>query len=505
MVAYGHPRITPYLIFDTLLDTLRAASSIHTKSSIMTLTPNFGSRSREVERLLAVGNLIQNCIQTVVKEWTTSPDVSDSSLQSWDLFEAQRSLISATGVLVELISNPSMRLMEFCGQYWESRALGIVVAKRIPDILASRSDGVHLREISRRTGLEQGKLGRIMRCLCSSHIFRETKHDIFSNNRISIALVQNEPLRAYIMMFHADLFSCAVHLPRTLFDPKWGRSYSVNETAFQNALDTPKSRWEWLEEQPSEIERTRRSSVGYPGILGEKTTLDSGGDPPAHRPEFELFSMAMVGGGKISGAAHAFDYPWNDLGNAMIVDVGGGVGGFMIELSRRYPLLNFVVQDRAPNVKLAKESIWPKEQPAAVAEGRVRFMVHDFFQTNPIHGADVYWLRYIIHDWSDAYCVKILSAIREAMTPDSRLLVCDQVMDTTVENPQIQTSPLPPNYGVYKRYSHLRDINLMAIMNGVERTPEHFETLFREAGLVLEKIWPCRSQVSILECRLQRL
>lgn len=41
---------------------------------------------------------------------------------------------------------------------------------------------------------------RIMRCLCSIHIFKELKDNIFANNNVSAALIHNEPLRAYIVM-----------------------------------------------------------------------------------------------------------------------------------------------------------------------------------------------------------------------------------------------------------------------------------------------------------------
>jgi hypothetical protein len=43
-------------------------------------------------------------------------------------------------------------------------------------------------------------LGRLMRCLCSIHIFDEVRPNVFANNSISAALVNNEPLRAYIAM-----------------------------------------------------------------------------------------------------------------------------------------------------------------------------------------------------------------------------------------------------------------------------------------------------------------
>lgn len=106
-----------------------------------------------------------------------------------------------------------------------------------------------------------------------------------------------------------------------------------------------------------------------------------------------------------------------------MVDVGGGVGGFSMQLSHLYPNLHFVVQDRAPVLKQAESEVWPKENPSALQEGRVTFTPHNFFDKNPVKGAEVYWLRYIIHDWSDDYCVQILSAIRRSMGPKSRILI----------------------------------------------------------------------------------
>ena len=62
-----------------------------------------------------------------------------------------------------------------------------------------------------------------------------------------------------------------------------------------------------------------------------------------------------------------------------------------------YPKLKFIVQDRGPVLQQAKEIVWPKENPSALAEGRVTFVEHDFFQPNPVRDAEVYWLRYILY------------------------------------------------------------------------------------------------------------
>jgi len=139
-----------------------------------------------------------------------------------------------------------------------------------------------------------------------------------------------------------DLYSASDYLPTTLTDPVKGPSYDVAQTAFQSAVGTTKPRWDWLKEEILEGSR-RPVSVGYPrsGSTASNEHSDSeaavqknghtneNGIVTSHtqpRPELEIFGMAMLGGGKVFGSAHVFDYPWNELGSGTVVDVGGGVG-----------------------------------------------------------------------------------------------------------------------------------------------------------------------------------
>ena len=59
----------------------------------------------------------------------------------------------------------------------------------------------------------------------------------------------------------------------------------------------------------------------------------------------------------------------------------------------------------------------------------------DFFSDVPA-GADAYLLRKILHDWHDADCVRILHAVRRAVTQRSRLLIVDAVVGPPNEDPQ---------------------------------------------------------------------
>jgi chemotaxis methyl-accepting protein methylase len=54
---------------------------------------------------------------------------------------------------------------------------------------------------------------------------------------------------------------------------------------------------------------------------------------------------------------------------------------------------------------------------------RVTFMEHDFFTEQPVKGADVYFLRWILHNWSDKYCIEILRNLAPALKKGARVVV----------------------------------------------------------------------------------
>ncbi|KAL4915849.1 S-adenosyl-L-methionine-dependent methyltransferase [Aspergillus aurantiobrunneus] len=466
----------------------------------------------DAARLLELSDLISRTARVMIEQWGAESAgnanaKSAANIASPGLYTAQKTLLSAAGLLTELVSDPSSRLLEVSSQYNEARALHIMAELRVPDAIAKKeSQQASLEELSEVTGIEKRKLGRLMRCLCSIHVFQEVQPGVFANNTISSALVDNEPLRAYIVMFALDIYSASGILPKTLLDAEKGPSYDVRKTAFQDAIGTGQTRWEWFEEKVPAGQLQDPVGV-YPGPWGPTLTDSLQGkqsEDLVARPELANFGLAMYAGGLITGSAHLHDYPWQSLGKAQVVDVGGGVGGFCIQLSHLYPDLTFVVQDRAPALKQAEAIVWPKESPKALAEGRVSFMPHDFFNENPVKGAEVYWLRNVMHDWSDDYCVKILSALRDSMNERSRLIICDQVMNTTVGCEEIECAPkpLPANYGYFTRYSHQRDLAMMTLINGIERTPAEFKDIASRAGLVLRKFYDCRSPVGLVECVL---
>ena len=115
-------------------------------------------------------------------------------------------------------------------------------------------------------------------------------------------------------------------------------------------------------------------------------------------------------------------FPWESMNPRLFVDVGGSLGKFSILLARKVKHIRCVVQD-LPDVVAQGISVLP----ADVAD-QVEFMAHDFFTEQVVKGADIYFLRWILHDWSDKYCIKILQALIPALKDGSRIVIGELVV-----------------------------------------------------------------------------
>ena len=270
----------------------------------------------DAANLLKVSELLTKTIRTVVEEWSLESSGKCGApkvLPSRTLHDAQRTILAICGSLIENVSEPPVRVLEVACQYWESRALYIAAERRIPDLLSTpeaKENGISALALGKETGLEQQKLSRLLRCLCSNHIFREVAPDVFANNVTSAALVNNEPLRAYVLLFNSDIYTASDHLPRFLLGDK-GHSFKVDETPWQDAFGTTRSRWDWLEEKCTPRDLMKASGAGYPGLpsFKDKEVDEAFGEKMISRPEHKLFGLAMLGGGLVSGAAHPYGEP----------------------------------------------------------------------------------------------------------------------------------------------------------------------------------------------------
>lgn len=119
-------------------------------------------------------------------------------------------------------------------------------------------------------------------------------------------------------------------------------------------------------------------------------------------------------------------------------------------------------------------------------------MVHDFMKPQPII-ADVYMMRFIPHDWSDKYSIKILKNIAKATEgkPGSRLVVLETVIPepNTVTSVQEKIQRYVAWWNICRRRLYTGesdanflirsiDLQMVTLVNSAERTLDDWKTLF---------------------------
>ncbi|KAJ6010629.1 hypothetical protein N7451_002041 [Penicillium sp. IBT 35674x] len=155
------------------------------------------------------------------------------------------------------------------------------------------------------------------------------------------------------------------------------------------------------------------------------------------------------------------------------VDIGGGVGQEIETLMDTIPDLAglFILQD-IPEV--VASSLLGERAPSHKTQ-QFQVMGHNFFEPQPVKGADFYFLGRILHDWPDIQARQILSHIRDAMDDHSILLVHDRVL---LDIPR----------DVYPKDIQA-DFIMMAIFASLERSETQFWELLKSVGLALVRIW----------------
>jgi hypothetical protein len=98
----------------------------------------------------------------------------------------------------------------------------------------------------------------------------------------------------------------------------------------------------------------------------------------------------------------------------------------------------------------------------------VRFMAQDFFEEQQVNGADVYVLRWIMHNYSDKYASKILQSLIPALKNGARILVNDYCLPE--DGKEVGMGE--------ERTLRTMDLVMLTLFNAQECTEADFRTLF---------------------------
>ncbi|KAG0454580.1 hypothetical protein HPP92_023872 [Vanilla planifolia] len=161
-----------------------------------------------------------------------------------------------------------------------------------------------------------------------------------------------------------------------------------------------------------------------------------------------------------------------------LVDVGGGTGLAASKLVEAFPNLRCIVFDLPQSSPKRRGLPRPSSLLAATCLSRSPA------QTPP-------YLKWILHDWTDEECIKILKRCKEAIPPrekGGKLIIIDMVAGMGVNDAQIT-----------KETQLLFDLHMMINTTGKERDEEEWHNLFVVAGFSDYKITHSIGLRSIIE------
>jgi hypothetical protein len=195
-----------------------------------------------------------------------------------------------------------------------------------------------------------------------------------------------------------------------------------------------------------------------------------------HPDAAQVFQQAMTAFSGQELAAILAAYDFTHVRHA--VDVGGGEGALLATLLEHYPTMQGTLFDLPPTI----ERVRKQRAGQAGVWARCTFAAGDFFQAvSP--GGDLYLLKRVIHDWTDAQSIAILKQCRIAMADEGKLLILERVI-----------AP-----GNDPSEAKLFDINMLVSAGGQERNSEEFGALLEAAGFRLTQVIATASPLSIVE------
>lgn len=324
---------------------------------------------------------------------------------------------------------PALHILEQSIGYLYQAALRAVVKLRIAEALQSGSKTAE--ELAKETGANPRELTRLLRLLATKDIFKLTPDNKFDLTPAAQYLSEKNTfsLRQAVLMFTDPSFWLpAGELHRSAFEPHLFNS--MFGMSFYEYWD----------------ERITDSDNFHEGISSVS---------------------------KLENAFVVESYSFPD--NALVADIGGGCGRLLLEVMKANLTLKGILFDKAQ--VLEKHIFNQLDDPT-----RWSIQAGSFLEACP--EADIYLLKYITHNWSDTVAIKILKTIRKSMSPNSKLLIIENIV--TNDN--------------HPHFSKNMDLVQMVLFDeGHERTETEFNSLLNQANLQLKQIISTQCHISIIE------
>lgn len=299
---------------------------------------------------------------------------------------------------------------------------------------------VALSDLVKSSGLDKNLVSPIMDYHCYQGAAVEPRQGFYAPTKLTYSLVDPMFVKA-ITSWHDILGPAYGAFHRLL---KSGPDESGQKTAFQVGQHTTDNFYDWLESHPEQ----HSAFYGY------------------------MAGMHVVAAKWVDVVRFDEEIAHNAHENEVVfVDIGGGDGSQCIEVQKAHKLGGKVIlQDRAAVIEKATKA----------REAGVETMVYDFFTEQPVKGARAYFFQYVLLNWDDSDCVRILASQVPAMGPESVLMIVDYVQGHRWEN---EGGPLEPDL-----YTPAVALSARICHDAKGRSRADYRGLLERAGLELKDV-----------------
>ncbi|PHH83547.1 hypothetical protein CDD83_2962 [Cordyceps sp. RAO-2017] len=354
-----------------------------------------------------------------------------------DLRRSREEIIQAARELESLMRGPRESVRWAVWSYLDVLSLQVINSFEIAKLVPLDAP-ISLAELQTKTSLDPVNLARVLRLAMTNRIFREVSPGVIGHTASSRLLAQDVGLQDWVGFNSEEVFPAAAKVLSAL--RAYPEATSLTTTGFNFAFDT----------------------------VGKEPMFVTFGKDPA-RARRMGGAMASLSGGEGYEVRHFvdnYDLSGVDEKRGTFVDIGGSHGFVSVELARKWKNTTFVVQDLPKTVDSAPRPICDDASVGA----RIRLQAHDFFEEQPVKDADVYFFRWIFHNYSTPYAIRLLRNLIPALRPGARVVINDLCLrDPGAEEPWDE------------RLIRGMDLTMLVLLNAQERDEQQFRALFEAA------------------------
>ncbi|KAK7908333.1 O-methyltransferase- family 2 [Apiospora marii] len=423
-----------------------------------------------IERMAQLSTLISDTTK-ILTDFLAAKGVDAQSLSVDDLadfpvspddskpFKARTDLIEATRELHDIALGPreSLRALAWgsTGQLSLQAIWEFQIAEAVPTNGSITFEELAAK-IKERTGkgILPFKLRILLRHAMTNRVFCEPQKGQVAHTQMSRLLATNPKSNAWVGFLTGDLFPAFANVVNAM--KRWPESQEPNETGVNIAYDQDLPFYDFVQLDAGRVLRYSRAIESHGSSEGTE------------------ISHGVVDG-----------YPWGELGDATVVDMGGNMGYVSVAIAEAFPKLKFVVQDTKGMRSAEVLATVPQN-----LQDRVELTIHDFFDKQPVV-AEAYLFRHVFHSFTDKYSIKILQSLVPALRKGAKVIINDGML------------PEPGTFSyLSERSIRTRDVVMLTVTNSRERELDDWRDLFRNADprYKFRRAWkPTKSQLWFIE------